>query len=108
MCVHKFVSHFQSAPNTQVRSEYPGVNIDPEPIQKSHWCRFWTRIATRRDPQSYLSLRASCLCLAILVHDELLYKRMRHTALPRPEHVAVKSHNTLAKAASLVVRSYEE
>lgn len=48
------------------------------------------------------------LCPAILVHDESPYERMRHTALPLPENVAVKSNNTLAKAAFLVVRGHEE
>jgi hypothetical protein len=66
---------------------------------------------TVRHTKGYFNHTCDCaraeLCLAILVHDEPPYKRMRHAALPIPEDVAVKSHNTLAKAASPVVRGHE-
>jgi hypothetical protein len=66
---------------------------------------------TIRHTKGYFNHTCDCaraeLCLAILVHDENPYKRMGHTALPLPENVVVKGHNTLAKAASLVVRGHE-
>jgi hypothetical protein len=66
---------------------------------------------TIRHTKGYFNHTCDCaraeLCLAILVHDESPYKRMRHTASSLPENVAVKSHNTLAKVASLVVCGHE-